>query len=197
MNLLKNMKKDTLAAAIVYIFAGLFLLIFPETTAKTIGYAFACILLVMGLRSIFNYMMRDVSVVFYHNDLVIAAVLILASVCVFINVEAVVSIIPFVLGIIVAISGVIKLQNAINLKRLNHGGAMMVFILAAVNIIFGIVLLVNPFKAMATLIRIIGIGLVFSGVTDCFTLFCIARKIRLYEENNSVIEGEVLTETEE
>lgn len=197
MNIIKNIKKETMVTAVAYILAGLFLLAFPKTTARSIGYAFACVLLIMGLRSLFNYMMRDVSVMFYHNDLVIAAIFIIASVGVFINVEAVVSLIPFILGIIVTISGVIKLQNAINLKRLNHGGAMMVFLLAAANIIFGIVLIVNPFKVMTTLIRIIGIGLIFSGVTDCVTLFCIAKKMRLYEENNSVIEGKVLTETEE
>lgn len=197
MNIIKNIKKETMAAAVVYICSGLFLTVFPETTAKSIGYVIACFLLIMGLRSIFNYMMRDVSVVFYHNDLVVAALFILASIGVFINVEAVVSVIPFILGIIVSISGVIKLQNAINLKRLNHGGALTVFILAAANIIFGVVLIINPFQVMTTLIRIVGIGLIFSGVTDCFTLFSIAKKIKMYEESNSVIEGKIIAETKD
>lgn len=191
-DLFKSFKKETLAAAVLYILAGIVLLIFPDTTARTIGYVFACILLAIGLKCIFNYMMMDVRVAFYHYDLVGAAVLIIASIAVFINVDAVVAFIPFILGIFVTISGVIKLQNAINLRRLNNGGSVMVFIFAIVNIILGIVLILNPFSAMTTLIRIIGIGLIFSGITDAVTMICISKRVKAYEDANSIIEGEIL-----
>jgi uncharacterized membrane protein HdeD (DUF308 family) len=192
MKFLKSIRKETLAAAIMYIAAGLILVLFPETTARTIGYAFACILLILGLRSVFNYMMREVCVSFYHYDLVIASILIIASVAVFINVDAVVGFIPFILGIFVTISGAIKLQNAIDLKRLNNGGFFMVFIFALVNIVLGIILILNPFDAMTTLIVLIGIGLIYSGITDLTTMIFITRKIKKYEQANSVIEGEIL-----
>lgn len=192
MNILKNLKRETIISSIVYILAGIILIIFPQTTARTIGYAFACILILLGIRCIIKYMKRDIKMAFYHYDLVTAAVLILASVCVFINVDAVVAFIPFILGIFVTISGVIKLQNALDLWRLQNGGSVMVFILAVINVVFGIVLIVNPFGAMATLIRIIGIGLIYSGVTDLITVLCISGKIKRYEEANGIIEGEVI-----
>lgn len=196
MNILKNLKRETIISSIAYILAGIVLIIFPQTTARTIGYAFACILILLGLRCIFKYMMRDIKVAFYHYDLVTAAVLILASVYVFINVDAVVAFIPFILGIFVTISGVIKLQNALDLWRLKNGGSVMVFMLAVVNVIFGIVLMVNPFGAMATFIRIIGIGLIYSGVTDLITILCISGKLKKYENANDIIEGEVIIKDE-
>lgn len=197
MGLLKSLKKDMVVAAVIYILVGLVLIFFPETTARTIGYTFACVLLLLGLRCIFNYMMRDVQLTFYYNDLVGAALFIISSVAVFIHVEAVVSFIPFILGVFVTISGVLKLQNAMNLKRLNTGGSITVLLLAVLNTLFGIVLILNPFNAMATLVRIIGIGLLFSGITDFITTILIAKKIRVYMDANGVIKGEVLEKESE
>lgn len=197
MNFFKCLRKDSLATAVAYLITGIILVLFPETTAKTIGYAFACVLLALGIGNIFNYMMRDARTIFYHNDLVLASILLVAGVAVFINVEAVVGFIPFILGVFVLISGVLKLQNAMNLKRLNQGGSAMVLILAIANVLFGVILILNPFHAVVSLIMILGIGLIFSGITDLIVNICIAKKIRIYDEDNSIIEGVVVSEENE
>lgn len=196
MDIFKVFKKESIIAAVLYVIAGLVLIIFPETTAKTIGYVFAGVLIILGIKNIINYFKREIALTFYHNDLVIAAICIIAGITVAVKVEAVVSFIPFILGVFVTISGIIKLQNALNLRRMNNGGSLMVLIMAVINIIIGLMLTFNPFKFVASLIRIIGIGLFLSGVTDIITIIFIGNKMKNYRDGyytqKDVINGEVL-----
>ena len=52
----------------------------------------------------------------------------------------------------------------------------MAFALAIINIIFGIVLLINPFSADIQKI-LLGIALIYSGVTDLFVTIAISKKL--------------------
>ena len=57
------------------------------------------------------------------------------------KVEIVISLIPFILGVLVLCSGCSKLQDAIDLKRLDYGSWLGLLIVAAINIILGVVLI--------------------------------------------------------
>jgi uncharacterized membrane protein HdeD (DUF308 family) len=70
------------------------------------------------------------------------------------------------LGIVILINGIVKLQQVAELVRMNEGGWLFIAILAAVNIIIGIVAILNPFDTANLLIRVIGIGLLYGGITD-------------------------------
>ena len=55
------------------------------------------------------------------------------------------------------------------------------FALAIINIVFGVVLLINPF-AKEILITLVGIGFVYSGATDLYVTISISRKLAHVEE---------------
>ena len=77
--------------------------------------------------------------------------------------------VPIVLGVLIIVSGCIKLQDAIDLKKLDHPAFLMMLIVAIVFIIFGSILVANPFKSEIILMRIIGVSLIIAGMTDLFT----------------------------
>ena len=74
-----------------------------------------------------------------------------------------------------------KLQNSVDLLRLGHGTWHVAFALAIINIVFGVVLLINPF-AKEILITLVGIGFVYSGATDLYVTISISRKLAHVEE---------------
>ena len=84
------------------------------------------------------------------------------------------------MGLLVLISGCSKLQDVIDMKRMECGNWVGMLILAIVNVIVGIVLVCNPFEAAVLLFRLIGLALIFSGVTDCAVIFYFARKMKHY-----------------
>ncbi|MDD6571903.1 MAG: DUF308 domain-containing protein [Thermoflexaceae bacterium] len=190
MNVLKEMKKNAMISSLIYVIVGIILTLFPGSTARTIGYAFATVVLIAGLSFLYRFITKDVSYSFVGNEFVIGIVLVMASVFVFMRVDSVVSIIPILLGVVITISGISKLQNAIGLHKMHYSGSTAVLAFAILNIVFGIVLILNPFGAVTTLIMLIGLGLIFSGVTDFVTTFLITRNLMKMKKNSDIIEVE-------
>ena len=69
-----------------------------------------------GLVSIICYLLRDARENYYHNEFVFGILGIVLGAVVLYKVEIVISLIPFILGVLVLCSGCSKLQDAIDLK---------------------------------------------------------------------------------
>ena len=107
----------------------------------------------------------------------------------YITLEIVISLIPFILGVLVLCSGCSKLQDAIDLKRLGYGSWLGLLIVAAINIILGVVLIYNPFKAAILLFRVLGVVLILSGAGDCFSTIYFARKLRRFKQEQDALDS--------
>ena len=70
------------------------------------------------------------------------------------------------------------MQNSVDMLRLGHGTWHVAFCLAILNIVGGIILLVDPFTAAEALIMCLGIALVYSGITDLYVTIAISKKLR-------------------
>lgn len=51
-------------------------------------------------------------------------------------------------------------------------------VLSLIGLVFGVLMLINPFKVAATVMILIGAGLVYSGVTDLVAILFISQQIR-------------------
>lgn len=189
MKMLKEMKWDALLTGVMYIVLGIVALVIPETMVKTLGYLMGIVLIVAGAVSMICYLLRDAHQNYYHNDFVSGLVGIVLGCAVLYKVEVIISLVPFLLGVLVLISGCTKLQDVIDMKRMNYGNWIVMLVLAGVNVALGILLICNPFKAAAMLFRVIGVGLIFSGITDCITTVYFANKIKNYLKEVQAVES--------
>lgn len=199
MKVLKEIKWDALLQGVLYVLLGMAALLIPETMQRTLGYIIGVVLIVAGAISMICYLLREPHQNYYRNDFVHGLVSISIGCVVLYKVELIVALIPFILGLLVLASGCGKLQDVIDMKRLNYGNWIAMLVLASVNVIFGVVLICNPFKAAVFLFRIIGVGLIFSGVTDCATTIYFAGKIGKYLKEHEAVDStykEVSTEEE-
>ena len=196
MRFIKELKWQSSLYHILYILMGAVLLIFPETTARTICYATGGAAVVAGMTAVCIYLFRDVSKNTYRNDFVSGLVSVLLGVFLFYKADLVISLIPFLLGIAVIISGFIKLQNCIDVRHMGYGNGIVLFLLSLVNIVLGIILLVNPFGTAILLFRLIGVGLIFSGATDLAAVLYMSKKIDNYIEDMQVLNGQAKEEEE-
>ena len=110
-------------------------------------------------------------------DLVVGLCAILGGILVIVKVDKLTDLIPAVLGFLVTMSGIMKMQNSVDMLRLGHGTWHVAFAMAIVNIVAGIVLLMNPFEAAQILIMCLGIALVYSGITDLYVTISISRRL--------------------
>lgn len=189
MKLLKQLKWDALFMGVLYILLGIVALVIPETMERLLGFLIGAVLIIAGAVSMISYLLRDAHQNYYHNDFQHGLLGILLGIVVLYKVDIIISLVPFLLGTLVLVSGLSKLQDVIDLKRLEYGNWIFMLVLAVINIILGLILIFNPMAAAALLFRLMGIGLIFSGITDCVTTVYFAGKIRNYFADMNAVDS--------
>lgn len=173
-DLLKGLCTSTIMGGLMYAVFGLILIIWPETTSRTICHVAATAILLAGIYQIVLYILRGRRPMepVIRNDLAGGLIMAAAAIFIYIRTDLIISIVPVVLGFAIIVDGVVKLQRAIDLHRLQFEGWFFILILAMFSIALGILMLTEPFEAARTMTIMLGIGLVFSGVTSlAITLF--------------------------
>lgn len=189
MKILKEMKWDALLTGLLYIVLGIVALVIPETMEKALGYLIGVVLIVGGAVSMISYLLRDAHQNYYHNDFLHGLIGIAAGIVVLNRMEFIISLIPVLLGALILISGCSKLQDVIDMKRMEYGNWIAMLVFAVINVVFGILLVCNPWQWGLLLFRLLGVGLIFSGVTDCIIIIYFAGKIRKYAEKLRTVDS--------
>ena len=114
----------------------------------------------------------------YRSDMIAGLLFILGGILMLVRQNIVLDIIPILLGLVIVISGITKLQNAVIAKRIGYDGATLYMILALISIVFGFVIMffLSGTLAAKTLFVLIGAGLVYSGGSDLYVTLFISNK---------------------
>ncbi|MEG2769585.1 MAG: DUF308 domain-containing protein, partial [Oscillospiraceae bacterium] len=116
---------------------GLILVIWPSQTMRLVSYVLGGLIILIGLvKSVLYFLQKDFAG-FYHYDLVIGIVCVGMGVFLLFKPEVVSSIFPIVLGVIVIISSLLKLQNSLDLRRNNYKGWWSILIFAILGVALG------------------------------------------------------------
>lgn len=142
------------------------------------------------------YLIRDAHQNYYHNDFLHGLIGIAAGILVLAKIEVVIGLISFLLGVLVLVSGCSKLQDVIDMKRLECGNWIAMLIFAVINVAFGVLLICNPFAWTTLLFRLLGVGLIFSGIIDCASTVYFADRIRKYLEALETVDSTFVEMTE-
>lgn len=185
----KELKWDALLKGLLYIVLGVTALVVSDQMVIALGYLIGVVLILAGGLSMIQYLLRDARQNYYHNDFLYGLLGIILGGIMLYKVETIISLVPFMLGLLVLLSGISKLQDVIDMKRMDCGNWIGMLILAIINLILGVVLILNPFDAAVVMFKVLGVGLVISGLTDVAVSVYFAIKIAAYQR-------EVLTFTE-
>ncbi|MBO5072822.1 MAG: DUF308 domain-containing protein [Eubacterium sp.] len=190
MKLLRQIKWNLVILSFLFIALGIILILWPNEVMRTSCYMLAAMLIIVGVISLINYLRKDISGILYRYDLVVGLSAVLGGILVIIKVDQLLSLIPVVLGFLVTISGILKMQNSVDMLRLGQGTWYVAFCMAILNIIFGIVLLIDPFSR-ELLVYLLGAALIFSGITDLYVTISISRRLAdLVQENGISVVSE-------
>ena len=197
-NEMKNLRWNALLTAVLYIAVGLVCLILPDQMLLTLGKILGWSAIVAGVLFVVAYLVRDVKENYFRNDFLHGMIAITAGVVVLRNLDTMISLIPVLFGALVAVSGCMKLQTAIDLKRMNATGWIPELVMALLVLTFGIVLVANPFKALTTLLKLIGVGLIIGGCTDLFSALYFTKKVdHAMQATYSEVSSEPVKDTNE
>lgn len=161
---------------LVCVVLGAFAFTTADTALQMICYLTSLVLILLGIMSIVRYLRGTVAENFASNGFVAGCILLLLGVIAIIRVHSIVLIIPFVLGFLISVNGIRELQNAIDAYKLHFDYSWIIVAIALFNLIFGIVLMINPGFTVAILMKVIGCGLIISGLADFVTTMVVLGK---------------------
>ena len=178
MEQLKKIKWDIIGTSAILTALGIILIIFPAAVNEMIVYVLAAGMFLISGISFYNFFNKKTETDFYRNDLVLAVASLVIAIVILTKKQELISLVPIVFGILIIISGVKKLQNAIDIIRLKMGGWIPVMVLAGINVIFGIIMICNASHTATVITILIGVGLAFSGLTDIFATLWVSGRAK-------------------
>ncbi len=178
---LKKFKAGFIVSSIFYIVLGIILIIWPQISIRVICKLFGLLILALGIGRVIRYFSNIEYDTPFQLDFAHGILNILIGIFMLISPNALVIALPVVLGIVILIDSVLRLQISIDLKRLQYDDWLVSFILALVTTVFGVLLLFNPFVGSMVLTRFIGISLTIDGIINLWILIYVSNKVREYD----------------
>lgn len=170
-----NIKKDMVGNALLFLLVGLILLVFPVSVSKIACYACGIILLFYGLQLLHAYFTMS----FPNSLTLIPAILLLLCGCfVIVRYDLVISFIPFLMGIVFLFYGLRETGYALSLKNAGYEGWGINLLLSVLSLAGACVLLFYPFAAASFAVRFIGACLIYSGISQLWTIHCLSSHIK-------------------
>lgn len=175
---IKGLRLNITISGLFSIIIGALLLIYPAESLSTIGRAIAIIIILAGafiiISQIYEYGFNAMGIV-------VGGVLAVIGVWIFIAPGAIVSIIPIAIGVLLVVHGLQDLGLGIEATKAKAPRPWLTFIIAIVTILLGALCIADAFKVVQIATRLIGIMLIYDGLTDIFTVHKVNKASRVVD----------------
>ncbi|MBQ6539773.1 MAG: DUF308 domain-containing protein [Oscillospiraceae bacterium] len=156
-------KLISLLAAVFVIIIGVALILAPVQSLAGAIRIIGIIFIVLGAVGAVSYLWLGVNSV---PVLIISILAVIIGVIFAARPYNMVSLIHVFAGIIIALNGIVNLMGAFNLKSQNTRRWKAAVIMSALAIVLGVIIITKPIAAAATLVRVIGIIVLYNGFTS-------------------------------
>lgn len=167
----KKLKWTFIGISLAMMILGLCLVIWPYISATVLCYLFGALILLTGIVRIVCYTRRGVSAFFHYYELPLGLLDILLAVFFFSRSHNVILILPIVIGIMIMIDSMFKLQMSIDLKQMGLRRWWSMLLLSIISVLFSFLLILNPFEGSMTLTIFIGLSLIMDSIQSFCSIF--------------------------
>ena len=163
-DLLRRIRVNFVLTAILTLILGILLITSPGTAMRTVFLLVGWTLLISGVASLLTALLSKGQPV-GQGDLVLGLVQVATGLVVLMRPGFLMSLAGIVVGFVLLIHGIHDIQHARESKALGYEWKLSMGVgIAAV--VMGIIVMVNPFSTVETLLRIAGIFLLVDGLAD-------------------------------
>ncbi len=189
----KKLKWNLILMSVLYLALGIFLLMVPGTALNVVCYALGAVVLACAVVQLVRYFAVERGIFQSQLTLISGLVCLGLGAFLIIRSDIVVRILPIVFGLFVIFDSLGRIQNALELRRCNYDSWKGFLLLAVLSIVLGVVMILNPFGTMETLVMAIGVILIIEGALNLlsalYTVIAVKRFIKLHPETQSVLEA--------
>ena len=191
--MVKKLKWNMILMSLLYLGLGVFLLAKPGIALNIVCYALGGVVLACAAVQLIRYFVMERGVFQSQLTLISGLVCLGLGAFLIIRSDIVVSILPIVFGLFVIFDALGRVQNALDLRRCGYDSWKGFLLLPVLSVVLGIIMLVNPFGAMETLVMAIGVILIVEGAINLlsalYTVLALRRFAKLHPETQSVLES--------
>ena len=188
----KKLKWNLILMSILYLALGIFLLMVPGMALNIVCYALGGVVLACAAVQLIRYFAVERGVFQSQLTLISGLVCLGLGAFLIIRSDLVVRILPIVFGLFVIFDSLGRIQNALDLRRCEYPSWKGFLLLPVLSVVLGVVLIVNPFGAMETLVMAIGVILIVEGAINLlsalYTVLALRRFAKLHPETQSMLE---------
>ncbi len=171
-------RSASLWVAALYVLMGVLLFLFPIASSTLFVQALAAGAAVYGASHLIRYIQSRKTGQSNPGDLFLTVLPAAFAVFALIWPEAVLSVLPLVLGSLLLIDGIGKLPLAIAALREQYPGMIPLAISSVLPIILGTVIVINPFATVRVVVMVFGAALIADGASDLATVILEKRAVR-------------------
>ncbi len=189
MNAIKSLKMNYSVTALICAVLGLILLIWPGQSTQIVCITVGAVLGIYGVLQIIFYLATREKTMMSHSMMVLGIVLAVIGGFIVWKPETIMKAIPMIVGILIIIHGLHNGVQAIDLKKMGYSNWWIALLLAVLTVALGIILVCNPFDALDAVVRLIGIFLLYDGLSDMWIL---SRVFKTRRKNAKIIDTDAV-----
>lgn len=163
---IKKYEGCSIVVSILMICLSLFLMFKPLESLEVFTVIFAIIILLSGLGYLMSYFTISKESRLFSVDLLFGLVTIISGIMLVVYKKDMINIFPVILGIWIITSNLFKLQLSINLSLFFDNTYLGFVLITILMIIFGLLLIVNPFASFMTITVTAGTLLLITEVVN-------------------------------
>ena len=189
----KKLKWNLIVMSVLYLALGIFLLMVPGTALNVVCYALGGVVLLGAVIQLVRYFLVERGIFQSQLTLISGLVCLALGGFLILRSDIVVRILPIVFGLFVIFDSLGRVQSALELRRCGYGSWKGFLLLALLSVVLGVVMIVDPFGTMETLVMAIGVILIIEGslnlLSALYTMLAVRRFVKLHPEAQSVLEA--------
>ena len=163
MSLYENFKKVYIILSVLFIAAGICMLIWPSVFAYALCYIIGGICIAHGIMRLVGYFSGDLYRIAFQFDLALGIVI----VC---NATAFISLVHILIGIFTLVTGTLQVQSSVDAKRFGMPKWWLLLIGAILTMALGVLLVIAPFEGTLAIVCLLGATLIVEGIENLFIL---------------------------
>lgn len=148
---IKKYEGCSIVVSVLMICLSLFLMFKPLESLEVFTVIFAIIILLSGLGYLISYFTISKESRLFSIDLLLGLVTIISGIMLLVYKKDVINVFPIILGIWIIISNLFKLQLSINLSLFLDNTYLGLVLITILMIVFGLLLIINPFASFMTI----------------------------------------------
>lgn len=190
MSFLKKLKTNVVISAALCILLGIVLVVWPDLSMQIVCTAIGAVLLIGGGVRLAAYFTTKDGSVYAQMNLIMGIVLAVVGVWILLQPGKVLAIIPIIVGIVIALHGINNLQQAAALNKEQYDKWWVALILGLLTVGFGVLLICKPFAALDTAVMMIGVFLIYDGVSDIWIVSRVYRTAKMLKQEAEAVDVE-------